>query len=63
MDSPSIGQLTEEDLPEVFHHFIQMGKADPQWDLKIKTNAMNELLVATCGQLYPLLSSPNTCWT
>jgi hypothetical protein len=50
---PSIGQLTDEDMPDVLDHFIPDGKADSQRDLK--TNAMNELLVATSGQLYPFV--------
>lgn len=52
-DNPTIGQLTEEDMPEVLDHFIPKGRADSQWDLK--TNALRELLVATGGQLYPFV--------
>jgi hypothetical protein len=52
-DRPSIGQLTEEDMPEVLDHFIPQGRADSQWDLK--TKALRELLVATGGQLYPFV--------
>lgn len=52
-DNPTIGQLTEEDMPEVLHHFIPTGEADLQWNLK--TNALRELLVATGGQLYPFV--------
>lgn len=53
MNNPAIGQLTEEDMPEVLDHFIPMGGADSQW--KLKTNALRELLVATGGQLYPFV--------
>lgn len=53
MHNPTIGQLTEEDMPEVLDHFIRQGKADSQWELK--TKALRELLVATGGQLYPFV--------
>eukprot|EP01039_Chlorochromonas_danica_P002759 gene2759-3012_t len=52
-DNPTIGQLTEEDMPEVLSHFIPQGRADSLWDLK--TKALRELLVATDGQLYPFV--------
>jgi len=54
VDHPTIGQLTEEDMPEVLDHFIPKGRDDSQWDLK--TKALNEVLVATGGQLYPFVS-------
>lgn len=53
MHNLTIGQLTEEDMPEVLDHFIRQGKADSQWELK--TKALRELLVATGGQLYPFV--------
>eukprot|EP00975_Prorocentrum_lima_P014555 3086194-Prorocentrum_lima.AAC.1 len=52
-DNPTIGQLTEEDMPEVLSHFIPQVRADSLWDLKAK--ALRELLVATGGQLYPFV--------
>jgi replication-associated recombination protein RarA len=51
---PAIGQLTEEDMPEVLSHFIPQGADDAQW--AVKAQALNELLVASGGQVYPFVT-------
>lgn len=51
---PLITQLISEDMPEVLAHFIPLGEADELWETKKR--ALNELLVATAGQLFPFVT-------